>query len=168
MEGIKKVLSESRICWALDVGELMIFVTVGMGVSEEIVRKVDEIAPKLSDNVLILLGETKYAPKNCKYIRSVPSIVPFVKKARLVIAHGGAGTLFECLHNNARVIAIAKKHAANHQTDIINKLSNEGYIIKCETLDSLESCILNNKKLKRYEQPRCDIPKLVSDFLKKA
>lgn len=143
----------------------MIFVTVGVGVSEEIVRKVDEIAPKLNDKVFVLLGDTKYEPKNCKFARSVKSIVPYVKKSRLVISHGGAGTLFECLHNGARVIAIAKKHADDHQTDIIDKLSDEGYIIKCGKIEKLEECIRNKRVLKPYKKPVCNIPKIILDFL---
>lgn len=144
----------------------MIFVTVGVGVSEEIVRKVDEIAPKLKDKIFVLLGNTKYEPKNCEFIRSVKSIVPYVKKSKLVISHGGAGTLFECLHNGARVIAIAKKHADDHQTDIIEKLAEDGYIIKCDKLSELENCIHSKVKLKSYVRPVCDIPKIILGFLK--
>ena len=144
----------------------MIFVTVGVGVSEEIVRKIDDIAPRLKDKVFVLLGETKYEPKNCEFVKSVKSIVPYVKKSRLVISHGGAGTLFECLHNGARVIAIAKKHADDHQTDIINKLAQDGYIIKCDKLNKLEDCIKSKVKLKKYIRPDCNIPKIILGFLK--
>ena len=143
----------------------MIFVTVGVGVSEEIVRKVDEIAPRLNEKVFVLLGNTEYEPKNCKFVRSVKSIVPYVKRSRLVISHGGAGTLFECLDNGARVIAIAKKHADDHQTDIIDKLSNEGYIIKCGNIENLEEYIHSKKLLKPYKKPVCNIPKIILDFL---
>lgn len=145
----------------------MIFATVGMGVSEEIVRKLDEIAPRIKDGILVLLGETKYVPKNCKYIRSVPSIVPFIRKSKLVISHGGAGTLFECLHNGARVIAIAKKHADDHQTDIINKLSRDGYIIKCADLEKLEYYISSNQMLKKYRRPKCGMPSAIMKFIEK-
>lgn len=138
-----------------------------MGVSEEIVRKLDEIAPRIKDDILILLGETKYVPKNCKYLRSVPSIVPFIRKSKLVISHGGAGTLFECLDNGVRVIAIAKKHADDHQTDIINKLSIDGYIIKCNDLEKLEYYISSNHRLKKYRRLKCGIPDAIMDFIEK-
>ena len=98
-------------------------------------------------------------------MNSVPSIVPYVKRARLVITHGGAGTIFDCLNNGARIITIAKKHADDHQTDIINKLSNDGYIINCKNLEGLEKCIKNGKKLKKYTPPKSEVADKIVEFL---
>jgi len=146
----------------------MIFVTVGIGGSDEIVRKVDDIASRSKGKFFVVLGEKRYVnyiPKHCDWVNSVPSIIPYIRKARLVIAHGGAGTIFECLNNGARLITVAKKHTDDHQTDIINKLSEEGYIINCKKLDELEESINSKKKLRKYKSPKSEIADKIAKFL---
>ncbi len=146
----------------------MIFVTVGIGGSDGIVRKVDDIASKSKEKFFVVLGEKRYVnyiPKYCKWVYSVPSIIPYVRKARLVIAHGGAGTIFECLKNGSRIITIAKKHTDNHQTDIVNELSERGYIIRCESLDALEKCIKSKQRLKKYISPKAEIADKILEFI---
>ena len=145
----------------------MIFVSVGVGGSEEIVKKVDEIAQKLNEEVFIVLGNTKYVPKNCKWVISVPTIIPYVKKSHLVITHGGAGTIFECLNNGARIITIAKRHADDHQTDIIAELESRGYIINCPDINDLEKYIKSNVKLEKYNPPKSEIAAKILKFLAK-
>lgn len=143
----------------------MIFVTAGIGGSDEIVEKVDRLAIRTNEKFVVVIGKGNYIPKNCKWFRYIPSIVPYVKQSRVVIAHGGVGTLFECLSNGARVISVAKEHIGDHQTDIIDKLSKEGYLIKCKNLDDLEILIKSNKKLKKYVRPESTVAKKISEFL---
>jgi beta-1,4-N-acetylglucosaminyltransferase len=145
----------------------MIFVTVGIGGSDEIMREVDEIASKSNEEFVAVIGKTRYVPRNCRWMESVVSIVPYVKRARIVITHGGAGTIFESLNAGKRIIAIAKKHADNHQTDIVDGLSEMGYIIKCANLELLESCIKSRKVLKKYVRPKSQIATKILEFIER-
>ncbi len=142
----------------------MIFVTAGTIGSDDIIKKIDEIAPKLSDTVFVTLGRGSYIPKNCKWVRYTPQITNYFRKANLVITHGGAGTLFECLLLNKRIIAVPQKHT-DDQRDIVDKLSEEGYIIKCEDLDELEKFVKDRRKLKKYSKPKNNIAKKITHFL---
>ena len=142
----------------------MIFVTAGTIGSDEIVKQVDEIAPRLKDSVFVTIGRGSYIPKNCKWVRYTSSITTYFRKANLVITHGGAGTLFECLILNKRIIGIPQKHT-DDQTDIVNKLNEDGYIIKCENLRDLEKCINDRRKLKRYSSPKNQIVEKITQFL---
>lgn len=142
----------------------MIFVTAGTIGSDEIIKKVDEIAPVLKDKVFVTLGRGNYIPKNCEWVRYTPSISKYFKQADIIVTHGGVGTLFECMSLNKKIIAIPQKHT-DDQSDIVNKLSEEGFIIKCSKLDDLERCIKSNKKLKRYSKPKCEIPDIIQTFL---
>ncbi len=143
----------------------MIFVTSGIGGSDEIVRKVDELASKSNEKFVVVIGKGDYIPKNCKWFRYVPSIIPYVKQSRVVIAHGGVGTIFDCLNNGARIITVAKEHIGDHQTDIIDKLSKENYLIKCENLNDLEDLINSNKKLRKYVKPESNMAEKIMKFL---
>jgi len=142
----------------------MIFVTAGTIGSDDIIKKVDEIAPKLNDTVFVTLGRGGYIPKNCKWVRYTPKITAYFKKANLVITHGGAGTLFECLLLNKRIVAIPQKHT-DDQSDIVDKLSEDGYIIKCDSLDELEKYVKNGRKLKKYSKPKNNIAEEITQFL---
>ncbi len=144
----------------------MIFVTTGTVGSDEITRKVDEIAPRLKDSVFVTIGRGKYIPKNCKWVRYTTSISDYFKKANLIITHGGAGTLFECMSLGKRIIAIPQKHT-DDQSDIVRKLSDEVFIIKCENLDNLEECINDKKRLRKYIRPKCEITDVIQSFLDK-
>jgi len=50
---------------------MLIFVTVGMRYQgfERLVEKMDEIAGKICEKVLMQIGNTQYKPKNAKYFR---------------------------------------------------------------------------------------------------
>ena len=142
----------------------MILVTTGTIGSNEIIKKVDEIAPRLKDRVFATIGRGTYVPKNCKWVRYTPKIGVYFKQAKLIITHGGAGTLSDCLLLNKRIIAIPQKHT-DDQTDIVNKLNGEKFIIKCENLENLEDYIKDKRTLKKYSKPECKIPDKIEDFL---
>lgn len=143
----------------------MIFVTSGTIGSDQIVEKIDEIAPRLKDTVFVTIGRGKYIPKNCQWVRYTSSITDYFRKANLIITHGGAATLFECLSLKKRIIAVPQKHT-DDQTDIVNKLSEDGYIIKCENLDELEKYVKTRRKLKKYSRPANNIAGKITQFLR--
>ncbi len=142
----------------------MIFVTTGTIGSDDIIKKIDEIAPNLDDTVFVTLARGNYIPKNCKWVRYTPQITTYFRKADLMITHGGAGTLFECLLLNKRIIAVPQKHT-DDQSDIVNKLSEEGYILKCDNLNELEKYIKDKRKLKKYSRSENTIAEEIKRFL---
>ncbi len=146
--------------------DCMIFVTTGTIGSDDIIKKVDEIAPGLKDSVIMTLGRGKYIPKNCKWFKYTSSISSYFKRASLIITHGGAGTLFECLSLNKRIIAIPQDQTGD-QKDLVDKLSEEGYILKCENLGELEGLVNSNKRLVKYNTPKLEIADKIEMFLLK-
>src|SRR5947209_11093294 len=53
---------------------LMIFVTVGTTDFDALVRRIDELAPSLGEEVLCQIGKGSYLPRNCRYFRYAPSL----------------------------------------------------------------------------------------------
>lgn len=147
----------------------MIFVTAGTTYGfENLVKEIDNIAPKLKEEIIIQLGNTKYRPKNCKYFTFKPNIISYFKKANLVIAHGGAGTTYEVLSLGKKLISVENKNVNDaHQWDLLKKLSDEKYLIWCKDEKSIMESINKAKtfKFKRYVQPKCDIHKKIIRFL---
>ncbi|OGI12549.1 hypothetical protein A3K64_01430 [Candidatus Micrarchaeota archaeon RBG_16_36_9] len=143
----------------------MIFVTVGTVQFNDLVKKIDEIAKSSKEEFLIQIGEGKYIPKHCKWFRFKVPLTEYFKKSKLVITHGGAGTLFECLNLGVRIIAVPNLGAkASHQLDLVYELDKAGYIIMSD-LENLEKAIYDKKNLKEYVKVKCTIDKVIENFL---
>ena len=101
----------------------MIFVTVGTHVQfNRLVKRIDELAPKIKDEIIIQLGSSTYLPKNCKSFNWDESIDKYMEKADLVITHGGL-SIFESLnkHNKPTIIVPRQykygEHINDHQVE---------------------------------------------------
>jgi len=143
----------------------MIFVTVGTERFDELVKKMDEIALELSEKVTIQIGKGRYKPKNCKYFRFAPDIDQYSEKADLIVSHGGAGTIFELLEKNKKIIGISNpEKPGQHQEDILKALSQQNYLIWCRDLKRLKETIKNAKKIKmkEYRKPECKIAEIIT------
>lgn len=144
----------------------MIFVDVGTDRFEELVIAVDEIAPSIKEKVIIKIGKGHYKPKNCEYYSFVPEIQPYYKKARLIIAHGGAGTTFNLLSMGKKIIGVSNPHKPDrHQEQILKALSKDGYLIWCKDLRNLLKLVNGMKrvKLKKYKAPECKINEIIEE-----
>jgi len=147
----------------------MIFVSVGTGKFDELIEAVDKIAHSLKEKIIAQIGEGGYKPKNMEYFRYKETLLPYDKKARLIITHGGAGRIYELLAMNKRIIGIANTNRTDdHQMDILKALSRQNFIIWCKESEDLKEIIKNSKKfkLKRYKKPECSIAKKIRDYIK--
>ena len=142
----------------------MIFAAVGTTHFDELVEAIDKIAPKLNEEVVIQAGNHKYVPKNCKYFTFDDDLLKYYNKANIVIAHGGAGIIFEVLNLGKKLISIENPHVLDgHQRDLLGKLSQEGYLIWCKDLNRIEDFIKNTRKIrvKKYVKPACEIGEII-------
>lgn len=97
---------------------MTIFVTVGTHDQEltRLIKRVDKIAPKINEKIIIQRGDTKYIPKseNCESFEFAADLKPYFKKARLVIAHAGIGTSIEVLREIKKpLILVPRQHKFN-------------------------------------------------------
>lgn len=146
----------------------MIFVTVGTTAFDSLIQTVDEISNQIKEKIICQIADGKYVPKNCEYFRFKKTLEVEFKNADLVICHGGAGTLFNLLGLHKRVISVPNlERKDKHQTDLIDTLSEENYIISCYELSELETKILGSRKvsLKLYENPECRIAEEIIKFI---
>lgn len=127
----------------------MIFVTLGnvpipFG---RLAGKVDEIAGRLEEEIVIQYGYTDYPFRNVKAQRFLASneMGRYMKDAQFVISHGGYGTLSECIKRNIKVIAVPRvlgEH--NHsQEELVKALEEEGYILGVYDINKLEDTMKN-------------------------
>ena len=135
----------------------MILVTLGTQ-DKTFVRLLDEIDKLINkgiiqDKVIVQAGFTKYSSDNMEIFDLIPQdeFNNLMSKADLVITHGGVGNIISALEKNKQVIAVPRlakygEHINDHQTQIIAKFNDLGYIIGLQDVDELDRAIKEVKK----------------------
>ncbi|WP_175060113.1 PssE/Cps14G family polysaccharide biosynthesis glycosyltransferase [Thermococcus sp. 2319x1] len=148
----------------------MIFVTVGnsnIGF-DRLIRKMDEIAPRLLYPVFAQIGNTKYIPKNIKYARFLTynETLEYIKTSKVVVTHAGAGTLLDILVFGKKPIVVPRlkkfgEHIDDHQLEITQALEVQGLIYAVYDINDLEKIIFraigelrNSKKIQKIRPSR--------------
>lgn len=131
----------------------MIFVTLGTQSCDfsRCTKMIEELINKFSINesVIAQIGYTLYKPNGviCFDFVSEQEYQQYIRDARVVISHAGTGALFSSISKRKKIIAVARLHKYgeminDHQTEIVKKLSSEGFI-----LDGTDSLIEAWEKL---------------------
>lgn len=118
----------------------MIFVTVGTQPNGFLrcLKEVEQLIDKfgITEEVVAQIGNTDFETNKFKTIRFTGEneFKEYIQKASIVISHAGSGALFNSIKAGKKVIAMARLHdfnemADNHQTELVKKLSEGGYII---------------------------------------
>ncbi|MDI6644160.1 MAG: PssE/Cps14G family polysaccharide biosynthesis glycosyltransferase [Methanobacteriaceae archaeon] len=154
----------------------MIFVTVGTHNQgfERLIKKMDEIAPNLDDEVIMQIGYTDYNPKNVEWFKFLEynDINNLYDKADLIVSHAGAGTLLDSLNYQKPIIVVPrlKKFGEiidDQQLELAEALGKRNRVISINDIADLERCInqINNFDLKSLKRDR-NLKSFLSDSLR--
>jgi beta-1,4-N-acetylglucosaminyltransferase len=150
----------------------MIFVTLG-NVPIPFTRlagKVDEIAGRMDEEIIIQYGYTGYPFKNVKAYKFLSSneMERYVNNAAFIISHGGYGTLSECIKKNKKAIAVPRGQGEhNHsQEELVKALEEEGYIIGVYDINDLEAKMKSIHSFIPQPFQRGNAEKVINDFIK--
>jgi len=160
----------------------MIFVTVGNDFRsfDRLLRKVDEIAPLIPEEMIVQRGYSNYLLRNTKQFDfvSMKEAGEHIRKSRLVVAHAGIGTVILCKKHGIPLILFPRRahhgeHMNDHQMEIAKALENresENLHVVYEE-DQLEEKIL--AVLKRGKDPtpqedtgRTNLVRTIKEFIK--
>lgn len=132
----------------------MIFVTVGNHNQgfDRLIVKMDEIAGKIDEEVIMQIGYTNYKPLNADYfsfIDSFEEIKRLNRDSRVVVSHAGAGSILTALKQKTPVIAVPRlqkynEHINDHQLEIAHAMSDDKNITIVYNVESLEDCFKSN------------------------
>ena len=153
-----------------------IFITTGSVLEFDCLIKImDKINKNKKYNVVAQIGKGIYKPKNITTFSFTKNINKYYDWADLIITHTGAGTTFELLKKNKKMISISNPKAIDNH-EIIKKFEDLGYLlyIPFEKIDKnpklLEDkidLILSSKlKFKKYVKENNTIGKEIFKFLK--
>lgn len=130
----------------------------------------------ITEEVVAQIGNTDFETDKFKTVRFTGEneFKEYIKNASVVITHAGSGAIFNSIKAGKKVIAMARLHdfnemADNHQTELVKKLSEGGYII-----DGTYSLIKAWPKLEgftpRTNDFKCEIvpvlDKLIANWMK--
>ena len=138
----------------------MIFVTVGNDFRgfDRLLKKMDEIAPFIPNEIVIQRGYSKYFPKNAKQFDfvSMSIAIEYIQKSELVVSHAGIGTIILCKEYGIPILILPRKkgygeHMNDHQMEIAKALEerrdeNIHVIYQEDQLQETISKILKEKR----------------------
>lgn len=116
----------------------MIYVTVGSPSSHgfyRLIKKIDDLAPEISDPVVMQIGDTKYKPSHATYFKYniFSESIKLFEEANLVISHCSTGSILNAkiFRSEKPTIVIPrrkeyKEHLDNHQMELAKLIEKEG------------------------------------------
>lgn len=138
----------------------MIFVTIGTQ-QQNFNRLFDYINNlETSEKIIVQKGKSNYKlNKNIiSYdFLSYKEMEQNLKKARIVITHGGGGTIFKALSLNKKIIVVPrlekyKEHINNHQLEFSAYLKEKNYCFVVENEEEFKEALnkIDNHKFNKY------------------
>jgi UDP-N-acetylglucosamine transferase subunit ALG13 len=131
----------------------MIFVTIGSAVKgiefTRLIKKMDEVADRLDEEVVMQIGSVPYEPQNAKYFRytSYQENLSYFQK--------GTGTILNALKFQIPIVVVPRRHhygehVDDHQVELAQRLGGNELIEVVYELEDLESAV--KKMLERSKK----------------
>ena len=139
----------------------MIYVTIGTATKgidfNRLIKKMDEIASRITEKMVMQIGEIDYRPQNAEYFFYVPyqESLQFFKTASLIIGHCGTGTILNALRFKVPLIVVPRRiqygelDRDDHQLEIARRLEGRGWVEVVYDMEELESKVMQMIREKR-------------------
>lgn len=133
----------------------MIFVTVGTHEQpfDRLIQKIDELKRDdvLQEDVILQTGYSTYEPRYCQWRQFLPygQMLKNVEAARIVITHGGPGSILMPLRIGKIPIVVPRQsafgeHVNDHQLEFVRAMERrQGNILIVEDVGLLKNTLLN-------------------------
>lgn len=133
----------------------MIFATIGTQAPfDRFVKILDELCKNIDEEIVCQTIQTNYQAQNIKTVDFLPpdEFDQYFKKARLIIAHAGMGTIISALRQKKPIIIVPrlaslKEHRNDHQMATAMRMHELGYVYVAYDKTQLEE-LINQKDLK--------------------
>jgi UDP-N-acetylglucosamine transferase subunit ALG13 len=152
----------------------MIFVTTGTSKLpfDRFVNEIERMAVQGvfgDDRVLVQYRGESFFPQRCELVETLSfgEMLSAVQQARLVIGHGGAGTLLLCRDHPALPILFARRASLgenhdDHQVPFCEYVAKQGLAHYANEITELESLVLNTLASPARESAHEETERLVA------
>jgi UDP-N-acetylglucosamine transferase subunit ALG13 len=156
-----------------------IFVTVGTFSTgfDRLLKEIEMLIAKrvIQKKVIAQIGSSKYTPKNYEWFRfaSKEVFLDTMKESKIVITHGGVGSITNALKCNKRTIVVPRRKefgevVNDHQLEITRELERAGKIIAVYDIQDLEKAL---KRAEKFEvttaKNESAVAKIIGDYLRR-
>ena len=154
-----------------------IFVTVGtlsLGF-DRLPKEIDMLIEKriIREKVIAQIGSSKYTPKNYEWFRFTSKEVYWdtMKESKIVITHGGVGSITNALKFDKRTIVVPRRKkfgevVNDHQLEIARELERQGKIIAVYDIQDLEKALKQAEKFEvTTDKNESEVAKIIGDYL---
>lgn len=134
--------------------DILIFVTLGTQdkpfnrLLEALEYQID--LGNIKEDVIVQAGLTKYESAKMKIFNLVShdEFEKYIKEARIVITHGGVGSIITALKHEKKVIAAPRlaqygEHVNDHQLQILKCFEKKGYILPLYDFNDFDKVLKN-------------------------
>ncbi len=126
----------------------MIFVSLGTQ-DKPFTRLLDILEhSNISEEIIVQAGFTKYSSKKMQIFEYMEpdDFDKYLNESRIVICHGGVGTIMKALNLSKTVIACSRlskygEHQNDHQKQIVANFAEHGYIMALNEKDDIDEII---------------------------
>lgn len=157
----------------------MIFATVGTHPQpfDRLFIELDRLVEdgKIRETVFGQKGCTKYEPKNfeCKKALNAREHCRAIKKARIVVSHGGAGSIINALASRKPLIIVPRlkkfcEHTNDHQLDLAAALEKKGKCVAVKNIKELGRAIKKARPAKSAERENKKMAHTIREFILQA
>lgn len=177
MEIDVKVISQSYV-WGVDL--LMILVSLGTQ-DREFPRLLEAIEKQIikgniKEKVIVQAGVTHFESSHMEIFDLIPSkdFSKLLEECRVLICHGGVGTIIGGLQKKKPIIAAARlkefgEHQNNHQKQIIAEFQKKHYLLSLDDFDALDKVLeeANHFVPHPYESHTKQFIRVLEDYIQK-
>lgn len=122
---------------------MKIFVSVGNTHYNNLIKAIDEQLSPSEFEVTIQLADGNFLPKNHRYFRLTDNISKYFDDADIIIAHAGAGTVFQLLEENKKVVVVPNNERLDdHQLDLAQYVEENQFACVCYDLCNIRTSIV--------------------------
>jgi UDP-N-acetylglucosamine transferase subunit ALG13 len=137
-------------------------------------RAVEELASRSAEEIVVQLGFTTYPPRGTQCFNFLPrqELHSLIRRADIVITHGGFATISDCLELGKKIVAVPRKNelgenkdSGRGQEEIVRRLDEDGQLVGVFNLGELPKALEKGRRLNICRRSASDIPRLVLEFV---
>ncbi|NAS89366.1 hypothetical protein C4E24_06475 [ANME-1 cluster archaeon AG-394-G21] len=127
----------------------------------------------IQEKVIAQIGSSKYTPKNYEWFKftSKEAYWNIMKESKIVITHGGVGSITNALKFNKRTIVVPRRKefgevVNNHQLEITRELEKQEKIIAVYDIQDLEKALKQAEEFEvTTDKNASEVAKIIGDYL---
>lgn len=144
---------------------------------DRLLRLLDELCEEnvlKGEEIMAQIGSTDYRPRHYRsfHLISRKAFQKYMEEAEFVITHAGTGSVIPLLKLGKKVILFPrreryKEHVDDHQLELRDALTREGYVLSAEKKEELKRAIEEIKTFhpKKFQSNNHRINQMVIDFI---